>query len=257
MVTLSNLCVDIVVPVDSFPSTSDLAQRRAFLDQLLAAPPDESSWEVGGNTNFLIAASRLGLSTRPVGVIGPDPYGDFIRRVLQEEGVGPVVSLLASSDVQPEEDVSVSVSREKKNREATKTTTTTTPPTTTTTTTTTTSTTTTTTTTTTPLQRTLACFVLIHPDHHVHQFISAYDFGPWPLLGHLADERDTPRATNRAPPGAASTRASRTPRKNHRAPIPSLPCVQRISPTLRHTKSLLVNGFAFDELPLDVVAAAW
>lgn len=62
----SNLCVDIVVPMDELPP-ADTESRHALLQLLTAQPPPVEQWEVGGNTNFLIAASRLGLRTASVG----------------------------------------------------------------------------------------------------------------------------------------------------------------------------------------------
>ena len=66
VVALSNLCVDIVHNVPELPP-ADAESRRRLLQQLTAAPPPIEQWEVGGNTNFLIAASRLGLRTASVG----------------------------------------------------------------------------------------------------------------------------------------------------------------------------------------------
>lgn len=62
----SNLCVDIVVKVDELPP-ADAESRQALLRQLTAQPPPVEQWEVGGNTNFLIASSRLGLRAASVG----------------------------------------------------------------------------------------------------------------------------------------------------------------------------------------------
>lgn len=82
VVALSNLCVDVFVPVDELPS-SDPTSRKELLTQLTAHPPPTDSWEVGGNTNFLIAASRLGLKTASIGHIGKDIYGQFLGNVLK------------------------------------------------------------------------------------------------------------------------------------------------------------------------------
>lgn len=86
VVALSNLCVDVVVAVDRLPS-ADPEQRRKLLEQLAATPPPQSSWEVGGMTNFLIAAARLGMSAAAVGHTGEDAYGKFLTDILQSEGV--------------------------------------------------------------------------------------------------------------------------------------------------------------------------
>lgn len=82
LVALSNLCVDIVVQTDSLPPP-DETSRRALLEQLTADPPPTTAWEVGGNTNTLIAASRLGLKVASVGHVGRDVYGKFLSDVLK------------------------------------------------------------------------------------------------------------------------------------------------------------------------------
>ena len=56
VVALGNLCVDVFLELPQLPASSP-----QLLERLTAAPPDRSSWEVGGNCNFLIAASRLGM----------------------------------------------------------------------------------------------------------------------------------------------------------------------------------------------------
>lgn len=90
LVTLSNLCVDIVVPTPKLPP-ADEPSRKALLHQLTANPPSEDAWEVGGNTNTLIAASRLGLHVASIGHIGNDIYGAFLANVLKSEGVDRIV----------------------------------------------------------------------------------------------------------------------------------------------------------------------
>ena len=82
VIVLGNLCLDIFVSVPELPSKEDKS-RRKLLHDLTLAPPDRSSWEVGGNTNFMIAAARLGMQVAPVGHLGPDEYGQFIKEVLQ------------------------------------------------------------------------------------------------------------------------------------------------------------------------------
>jgi sugar/nucleoside kinase (ribokinase family) len=86
LVTLSNLCVDVIVPCDSLPS-DDEDDRKALLKYLAENPPSISSWEVGGNTNTLIAASRLGMTVGSVGQVGRDRFGYFMQDVLSKEGV--------------------------------------------------------------------------------------------------------------------------------------------------------------------------
>ncbi len=90
----------------------DEAARRAAFTELVASAPAESQWEararataakgqatphalthssrahqVGGNTNFAIAAARLGLRVTCLGHTGPDVYGSFMESVLADEGV--------------------------------------------------------------------------------------------------------------------------------------------------------------------------
>jgi hypothetical protein len=87
LIGLSNLCVDVVVNVDSLPgkdeqkrlqllhqvidlghgicqaslcmaaAASDHLTRALCVMQLTAAPPSEEHWELGGNCNCLIAVS--------------------------------------------------------------------------------------------------------------------------------------------------------------------------------------------------------
>ncbi len=56
--------------------------RLELFRELTAAPPPESSWEVGASCNFMIAASRLGLRVGCAGHCGDDIYGDFLRSIL-------------------------------------------------------------------------------------------------------------------------------------------------------------------------------
>ena len=71
-----------MVQVPDLPP-SDTTARRRLLDTLTASPPPASSWEVGGMTNFLIAAARLGMRTATVGHIGDDVYGQFLSDILE------------------------------------------------------------------------------------------------------------------------------------------------------------------------------
>jgi sugar/nucleoside kinase (ribokinase family) len=64
---------------------------------------------------------------------------------------------------------------------------------------------------------TLLCFVLVAPETQTHTFCSSYDFGPWPLLPRMAH----------LPPDAQSA--------------------------LANTSCLFINGFAFDDLPPEIV----
>jgi len=99
LVTLSNLCVDVIVPCDSLPS-SDEDERKTLLHYLTENPPSISSWEVGGNTNTLIAASRLGMTVGSVGHVGRDRFGYFMQDVLSKEGV-----FMASGIVEEDSDL--------------------------------------------------------------------------------------------------------------------------------------------------------
>lgn len=96
IVTLSNLCVDIVVPVDALPS-ADPAERAKLLKDLTDRPPSSDAWEVGGNTNTLIAAARLGMKAAAVGQVGDDVYGGFLVDVLRQEGVDTIVPIVNSA----------------------------------------------------------------------------------------------------------------------------------------------------------------
>lgn len=82
VIVLGNLCLDIFVSVPALPSSEE-SSRRKLLQELTAFPPDRTAWEVGGNTNFMIAAARLGMQVAPIGHLGPDEYGQFIKDVLQ------------------------------------------------------------------------------------------------------------------------------------------------------------------------------
>eukprot|EP00890_Picochlorum_soloecismus_P002189 jgi/Picsp_1/2971/NSC_01195-R1_sugar carbohydrate kinase len=99
LVTLSNLCVDVIVPCDSLPSAEE-EERKNLLNYLAENPPSMSSWEVGGNTNTLIAASRLGMTVGSIGHVGRDRFGYFMQDVLSKEGV-----FLASGIVEEDSEV--------------------------------------------------------------------------------------------------------------------------------------------------------
>eukprot|EP00775_Hariotina_reticulata_P013761 gene13761-13880_t len=66
---------------------ADTRARQQLLQQLTAHPPDEQAWELGGNCNFMIAASRLGMHVGSVGHVGNDVYGQYMDRILQSEGI--------------------------------------------------------------------------------------------------------------------------------------------------------------------------
>jgi sugar/nucleoside kinase (ribokinase family) len=83
--------------VDSSPPTSQWEVRalsrtcgRARVAQYAPAQPSHAAvtaTQVGGNTNFAIAAARLGLDVTCLGHTGHDVYGKFMEDVLAEEGV--------------------------------------------------------------------------------------------------------------------------------------------------------------------------
>lgn len=154
LVTLSNLCVDVVVPMKSLPD-EDEATRKALLRELMSEPPPGHRWEVGGNTNTLIAAARLGMRAAAVGHIGKDTYGNFLKEVLRSEGVDFVESLMSEVLV---EDGNGSVASGSCDLGAVSSESDASP--------------------------TLVCFVLVAPDTQ-HSFCSLYDFGPWPLLSFV------------------------------------------------------------------------
>ncbi|KAJ7977289.1 fructokinase-1 [Quillaja saponaria] len=87
--TLGNLCVDIVLNVPQLPPRS-FVERKAYMENLSASPPDKQYWEGGGNCNMAIAAARLGLRCITIGHLGNEIYGKFLLDVLQDEGIGTV-----------------------------------------------------------------------------------------------------------------------------------------------------------------------
>lgn len=87
MVALNNLCVDIMVEMDVLPGAG-AAAKRSMMDRLQSSPPPPTSaWEVGGASNFAIAAARLGVDCTCLGHLGRDSYGDFVRETMAAEGV--------------------------------------------------------------------------------------------------------------------------------------------------------------------------
>ncbi|XP_057964670.1 fructokinase-1 isoform X2 [Malania oleifera] len=84
--TLGNLCVDIVLNVHELPPPS-YGDRKAYMEQLSASPPDKQYWEAGGNCNMAIAAARLGLHCVTIGHVGNEIYGYFLQDVLHDEGI--------------------------------------------------------------------------------------------------------------------------------------------------------------------------
>ncbi|KAJ8512646.1 hypothetical protein OPV22_003080 [Ensete ventricosum] len=89
LVTLGNLCVDIVLGVPSLPPASK-EERRAYMERLAASPPHKNFWEAGGNCNLAIAAARLGLLCFTLGHVGDEIYGNFLLNVLHDENISLV-----------------------------------------------------------------------------------------------------------------------------------------------------------------------
>ena len=99
LVTLSNLCVDVLVACDKIPP-KDENIRKELLERLSRDPPVASSWEVGGNTNTLIAGCRLGMHVASIGHIGQDVFGQFLKDVLQEEGIHLPASVVEEKEME-------------------------------------------------------------------------------------------------------------------------------------------------------------
>ncbi|WIA29071.1 hypothetical protein OEZ86_011582 [Tetradesmus obliquus] len=96
VIGLSNLCVDIVIPVQQLPP-ADPEARQGLLQQLTAEPPDEQHWELGGNCNFMIAAARMGMRVGSIGHVGNDTYGRYMDRVLQEERIEAITRIMPAT----------------------------------------------------------------------------------------------------------------------------------------------------------------
>ncbi|KAL6968226.1 hypothetical protein U1Q18_034028 [Sarracenia purpurea var. burkii] len=98
VVTLGNLCVDIVLNVPNLPPDS-VDERKAYMEQLLKSAPDKKFWEAGGNSNMAIAAARLGLCCMTIGHVGDEIYGRFLVDVLHDEGIG-VIEISEGNEVE-------------------------------------------------------------------------------------------------------------------------------------------------------------
>lgn len=97
MLTLGNLCVDIVLGVPELPPES-FDDRKAYMEGLAMSPPQKEFWEAGGNCNMAIAAGRLGLHCSTIGHVGDEIYGRFLLDVLHDEGID-MVGLRDDSDI--------------------------------------------------------------------------------------------------------------------------------------------------------------
>jgi len=76
VVTVGDSVVDIVIPVPRFPAGNE--------DSVVG---EGMTWQLGGASNFLIQASRLGLAAGIVDCVGDDDLGVFYVRGLRSEGI--------------------------------------------------------------------------------------------------------------------------------------------------------------------------
>ncbi len=76
VVTVGDSVVDIVIPVPRFPAGNE--------DSVVG---EGMTWQLGGASNFLIQASRLGLAAGIVDCVGDDDLGVFFVEGLRSEGV--------------------------------------------------------------------------------------------------------------------------------------------------------------------------
>ena len=137
VVSLGNLCVDVVLHLDEVsslpcctqvawhscnacvkrPACASPARTSAFCACCAQVPPLEEVktieylrrltaqthrrefWEVGASCNFLIAAARMGLTTAAVANLGEDVYGQFLLDVLKVCARWPFLLHLALAHV--------------------------------------------------------------------------------------------------------------------------------------------------------------
>lgn len=78
--------MDVVLCVDRLPP-NDLNTKQQFMKSWMANPTPRTTWELGGGTNFLLAASRLGMRAASAGHVGQDVFGRFLVEELEKEGV--------------------------------------------------------------------------------------------------------------------------------------------------------------------------
>ena len=76
VVTVGDSVVDILIPVPRFPAGNE--------DSVVG---EGMTWQLGGASNFLIQASRLGLAAGIVDCVGDDDLGVFFVEGLRSEGV--------------------------------------------------------------------------------------------------------------------------------------------------------------------------
>lgn len=74
----------------------DVVLRERLLSSLSASPPSRDSWELGGSTNFMIAAARLGLKVCSCGHLAADEYGDYMSAGMQARPPLPACARLTA-----------------------------------------------------------------------------------------------------------------------------------------------------------------
>lgn len=77
--------------VDVLPP-KDVDHRKQLLEQLTCEPPPKEAWKVGGSTNFMIAAARLGLNVWSCGHVADDAFGGYLLEVLRVRMHDPLAS---------------------------------------------------------------------------------------------------------------------------------------------------------------------
>ena len=155
------MCVDILLPQGPIPAP-DALKTASFLDDLASRDVPTSAWEIGGNCNFLVAASRVGLRCECVGHVDDDAHGRFLVDALAEEGV-PFRRICSRELV----DAAVADREKARDEDAA------------------------------DAFSTLKCFVLTDGAGG-HAFCSRYDLGPWPLFPDVrAVDDDAARALGR------------------------------------------------------------
>ena len=165
------MCVDILLPQGPIPAP-DALKTASFLDDLASRDVPTSAWEIGGNCNFLVAASRVGLRCECVGHVDDDAHGRFLVDALAEEGVPfrricsrELVDAAVADREKARGELGNSDARDEENAAE--------------------------------AFSTLKCFVLTDGAGG-HAFCSRYDLGPWPLFPDVrAVDDDAARALGR------------------------------------------------------------
>ncbi len=76
IVTIGDSVVDIVIPVTRFPKGNENSVTGEKMEK-----------QLGGASNFLVQASRLGLAVGIIDYIGDDEHGRFYKEKMKSEGV--------------------------------------------------------------------------------------------------------------------------------------------------------------------------